>query len=479
MLTKGVKLKSDDFDANLEKEVKMEKTIVAISTASGNGGIGIIRLSGRQTFDIIDKIFIPKNKSKDIKGYTMKYGNIVNPKNNEIIDEVLVSYFVAPKSYTTENMCEINSHGGTVVEKRILELCLENGAELAEPGEFTKRAFLNGRIDLSQAEGIIDLINSKTEMEAKESINQLEGNLSKKIKNIEQKMLDIMVNIEVTIDYPEYDVEEVTNSEALKKLNEIHNLLNELENSFNKGKIIKDGIKTVIIGKPNAGKSSLLNSLLKEDRAIVSDIAGTTRDTIEEYLNIDGISLKLIDTAGIRDTENTIEKIGVEKSKKLVNDADLIIAIFDISGSLDEDDRKIIELIRNKKAIILLNKVDVLKNNNKMEEEIKKLNKPVIKISAKEEIGFENLYSEIKEMFELNEISSNNEILITNERHKNQIIKAKQNILNAIETVKNNTPVDIISIYINQAMEDLGEITGVNVSENIINEIFAKFCLGK
>lgn len=457
----------------------MEKTIVAISTASGNGGIGIIRLSGRQTFDIIDKIFIPKNKSKDIKGYTMKYGNIVNPKNNEIIDEVLVAYFVAPKSYTTENMCEINSHGGTVVEKRILELCLENGAELAEPGEFTKRAFLNGRIDLSQAEGIIDLINSKTEMEAKESINQLEGNLSKKIKKIEQKMLDIMVNIEVTIDYPEYDVEEVTNSEALKKLNEIHNLLNELENSFNKGKIIKDGIKTVIIGKPNAGKSSLLNSLLKEDRAIVSDIAGTTRDTIEEYLNIEGIPLKLIDTAGIRDTENTIEKIGVEKSKKLVNDADLIIAIFDISGSLDEDDRKIIELIRDKKAIILLNKVDVLKNNNKMEEEIKKLNKPVIKISAKEEIGFENLYSEIKKMFELNEISSNNEILITNERHKNQIIKAKQNILKAIETVKNNTPVDIISIYINQAMEDLGEITGVNVSENIINEIFAKFCLGK
>ena len=457
----------------------MEKTIVAISTASGNGGIGIIRLSGRQTFDIIDKIFIPKNKSKDIKGYTMKYGNIVNPKNNEIIDEVLVAYFVAPKSYTTENMCEINSHGGTVVEKRILELCLENGAELAEPEKKKKRAFLNGRIDLSQAEGIIDLINSKTEMEAKESINQLEGNLSKKIKKIEQKMLDIMVNIEVTIDYPEYDVEEVTNSEALKKLNEIHNLLNELENSFNKGKIIKDGIKTVIIGKPNAGKSSLLNSLLKEDRAIVSDIAGTTRDTIEEYLNIDGIPLKLIDTAGIRDTENTIEKIGVEKSKKLVNDADLIIAIFDISGSLDEDDRKIIELIRDKKAIILLNKVDVLKNNNKMEEEIKKLNKPVIKISAKEEIGFENLYSEIKKMFELNEISSNNEILITNERHKNQIIKAKQNILNAIETVKNNTPVDIISIYINQAMEDLGEITGVNVSENIINEIFAKFCLGK
>ena len=457
----------------------MEKTIVAISTASGNGGIGIIRLSGRQSFDIIDKIFIPKNKSKEIKGYTIKYGNIINSQNNEIIDEVLVSYFIAPKSYTTENMCEINSHGGAVVEKRILELCLQNGAELAEPGEFTKRAFLNGRIDLSQAEGIIDLINSKTEMEAKESINQLEGNLSKKIKEIEKKMLDITVNIEVTIDYPEYDVEEVTNNEALKSLKDIHILLRDLENSFNKGKIIKDGIKTVIIGKPNAGKSSLLNTMLKEDRAIVSDIAGTTRDTIEEYLNVDGIPLKLIDTAGIRDTDNTIEKIGVEKSKKLVNDADLVIAIFDISTNFDDDDRKIMNLIKDKKAIILLNKVDILRENKSNEEEIKELNKPIIKISAKEEIGLDLLYNEIKKMFELNEISSNNEILITNERHKNQIIKADKHILEGIETIEKHLPVDIISIYINQAMEDLGEITGENVSENIINEIFAKFCLGK
>ena len=457
----------------------MEKTIVAISTASGNGGIGIIRLSGKNTFDIVEKIFKPKNKTKDIKGYIMKYGNIVNPKNNEVIDEVLVSYFVAPKSYTTENMCEINSHGGTVVEKRILELCLKYGAELAEPGEFTKRAFLNGRIDLSQAEGIIDLINSKTEMEAKESINQLEGTLSKKIQAIEQKMLDIMVNIEVTIDYPEYDIEEVTNSEALKDLNNINKLLNELENSFNKGKIIKDGIKTVIVGKPNAGKSSLLNTLLKEDRAIVSDIAGTTRDTIEEYLNVDGIPIKLIDTAGIRDTENTIEKIGVEKSKKLIKNADLIIAIFDISSILDDDDKNIIELIKDKKSILLLNKIDVLAENKQIEEELSKTNKPVIKISAKEGIGLDSLYKEIKKLFELNEISSNNEILITNERHKNQIIKAKENILEAIETVKQNMPVDIISIYINQAMEELGKITGVNVSENIINEIFAKFCLGK
>ena len=457
----------------------MEKTIVAISTASGNGGIGIIRLSGKQTFEIINKIFVPKNKNKEIKGYTIKYGNIVNPKNNEIIDEVLVSYFVAPKSYTTENMCEINSHGGTVVEKRILELCLQNGAELAEPGEFTKRAFLNGRIDLSQAEGIIDLINSKTEMEAKESISQLEGNLSKKIKAIEQKMLDITVDIEVTIDYPEYDVEEVTNSKALNSLKDIHTMLKDLENSFNKGKIIKNGIKTAIVGRPNAGKSSLLNSLLKEDRAIVSDIAGTTRDTIEEYLNIDGIPLKLIDTAGIRETDNAIEKIGVEKSKKIINDADLVIAIFDISSNLNDDDKKIIDLIKDEKAIILLNKVDILSENKELEHELQKLNKPIIKISAKEEKGLNLLYDEIKKMFELNEISSNNETLITNERHKNQIIKAEKHILEAIEIINKQMPVDIISIYINQAMEDLGEITGENVSENIINEIFSKFCLGK
>ena len=255
--------------------------------------------------------------------------------------------------------------------------------------------------------------------------------------------------------------------------------MNELENSFEKGKIIKDGIKTVIVGKPNAGKSSLLNTLLKEDRAIVSDIAGTTRDTIEEYLNVDGIPIKLIDTAGIRDTENTIEKIGVEKSKKLIKNADLIIAIFDISSILDDDDKNIIELIKDKKSILLLNKIDVLAENKQIEEELSKTNKPVIKISAKEGIGLDSLYKEIKKVFELNEISSNNEILITNERHKNQIIKAKENILEAIETVKQNMPVDIISIYINQAMEELGKITGVNVSESIINEIFSKFCLGK
>lgn len=457
----------------------IDDTIAAIATAPGEGGIGIIRISGDKSLQVAQSIF--KSKSgKMIKDYntrTLIYGKIVD--GEKVIDEALVAYMKGPNSYTAEDVIEINCHGGFISVKKILELILSKGVRLADAGELTKRAFLNGRIDLSQAEGIIDLINSKTEMEAKESINQLEGNLSKKIKEIEKKMLDITVNIEVTIDYPEYDVEEVTNNEALKSLKDIHILLRDLENSFNKGKIIKDGIKTVIIGKPNAGKSSLLNTMLKEDRAIVSDIAGTTRDTIEEYLNVDGIPLKLIDTAGIRDTDNTIEKIGVEKSKKLVNDADLVIAIFDISTNFDDDDRKIMNLIKDKKAIILLNKVDILRENKSNEEEIKELNKPIIKISAKEEIGLDLLYNEIKKMFELNEISSNNEILITNERHKNQIIKADKHILEGIETIEKHLPVDIISIYINQAMEDLGEITGENVSENIINEIFAKFCLGK
>ena len=456
----------------------MDNTIVAISTAAGNGGIGIVRLTGENTFKIIEKIFKPKSNNTEIKGYTMKYGNIVNPKNNEIIDEVLVSYFVSPKSYTRENMCEINTHGGMVVEKRILEVCLENGAELAEPGEFTKRAFLNGRIDLSQAEAIIDLINSKSEKEAKESVNQLEGNLSKKINEIEQKLIDTMVNIEVVVDYPEYDVEEAKDSDAIKELEDVRELLIKLKESFNKGKILKDGIKTVILGKPNAGKSSLLNAILNEERAIVSSIEGTTRDTIEEYIHINGISLKLIDTAGIRDADNEIERIGVDKSKKLAESSDLIIAIFDTSRPFDKEDEEIVNIIKDKKAIVLLNKIDI-GNTEEIEKKLKDLNKPIIKISALKNEGIEELYSKIEELFEFNGISSDNEILITNERHKNQINKAIENIELGIKSLKDNVPVDISAIYIKQVLEDLGEITGKNVTEDIINEIFKKFCLGK
>ena len=457
----------------------MENTIVAISTAMGNGGIGIVRMSGEKSFEILEKIFRPKNKDAFVKGYQIKYGNIVDPRNEEIIDEVLVSYFVSPKSYTTEDMCEINTHGGMVVEKRILELCLENGAEIASPGEFTKRAFLNGRIDLSQAEAIIDLINSKTIREARESINQLEGHLSSKIESIRQKMLDLMIAIDVNIDYPEYDEEEVTKNKSLNELKIILEELVKLENSFNTGKVLKDGVRTVILGKTNAGKSSLLNRILKEDRAIVSNIEGTTRDTIEEFVDIEGIPLKLIDTAGIRNSSNEIEQIGIQKSKKLANSADLIIAIFDITKNLDEDDQELLEIIKDKKCIILLNKIDILPENIDLENKLKLINKNILKISAMEDIGIQSLYDKIIELYSFNTESLSNDVLISNERHKNLIQKAKMEINEAINATENDMYIDIISIYITNAMNYLAEITGNNVTDDVIDEIFKKFCLGK
>ena len=454
-------------------------TIVSISTAPGIGGIGIIRMSGKKSFEILDKIFKPKTSQKieDIKGYTIKYGHIV--ENNEIIDEVLVSYFKAPRSYTTENMCEINSHGGNVVVKKILEICLKNGAELAEPGEFTKRAFLNGRIDLAQAESVIDVINAKSDKEAKSGIKQLEGYLSKEIKGIKQEILDVLVNIEVTIDYPEYDTPEVQEKEIAQMLESVRKKLKKLEKSFDNGKIIKDGIKTAIIGKPNAGKSSLLNAILKEDRAIVTDIAGTTRDTIEEFVTINGVPLNLVDTAGIREASDEVEKIGVEKSIKQANDADLIIAIFDSSKDLEEEDIEILNLIKGKKSIILLNKSDLNSKINENDERFTSITENILKISALNKSGIDELYEKIAELFNLNEINLDNEILITNIRHKNIISKSLENVNKAKEALEINMPIDIITIYIKEILEDLGEITGEVVTEDIINEIFSKFCLGK
>lgn len=452
-------------------------TICAISTAPGIGGIGIVRMSGPDSFRILNKIFIPKNKKNtEIKGYTIKYGNIVSLRG-EIIDEVLVSFFKSPKSYTTEDMCEINSHGGTVVMNKILEECLNAGAELAEAGEFTKRAFLNGRIDLSQAEAVIDIINSKTDKEAKVSLEQLKGNLSSEIAEIRHDIISTMADIEATIDYPEYDIEEVTNNKILTVLDRVEGKLKGLEKTFDNGKILRDGIKTAIIGRPNAGKSSLLNVILNEERAIVTDVEGTTRDTIEEFIQIDGIPLKIIDTAGIRNARDEVEKIGVRKAAKIAKESDIVIAIFDITRDFNGEDNEILELVKDRNAIIVLNKIDLEKEKNL--DKIKELNKPIIRISTKTREGIENLYKEISKIYKLNEIATDGSIIISNNRHKKLIKNAMTNLEEAKQTILAKMPIDIISGNLREILEELGKITGDAVTEDVINEIFSKFCLGK
>ncbi len=397
------------------------------------------------------------------------YGNIV--------DEALVSYFLAPKSYTTENMCEINSHGGMAVMNQILELCLKNGAIMAEPGEFTKRAFLNGRIDLSQAEAVVDILNAKTEKESKVAVQQLEGNLSEKIKQIRQEIISLLADIEVTIDYPEYDVEDVTESKISHVLEKIDILLDQLEKSFLNGKILKEGVKVAIVGKPNVGKSSLLNLILNEERAIVTDIEGTTRDSIEELIQIDGIPLKIIDTAGIRKAEDTVEKIGVEKSLKILEESDVVLAIFDVSKELEKEDQDILKFVEQKNAIILLNKIDLEKRLSLTE--IRNCGKKIIEISIKNKKGVEELYEAISAQFKLNEIAIDGELIVTNNRHKSLIMRSKEYLKKAQEIVEKKLPIDIISSYLKEIVNELGKITGESVTEDVINEIFAKFCLGK
>ena len=447
-------------------------------------------MSGKECFEILDKIFLPKKMEniENIKGYTMKYGHIVeNLKEYDgfevpesaIVDEVLVSYFKEPMSYTTENMCEINTHGGNIVVKKILELCLKNGAEMAEPGEFTKRAFLNGRIDLLQAESVIDIIDAKSERELKAGMNQLEGRVSKEIHDIKQKIMDVMVNVEVDIDYPEYDVEEVTNTEINEMLDVVIADLSRLEKSFDNGKILKDGVKTAIIGKPNAGKSSLLNCILNEERAIVTEIEGTTRDTIEEFVTVEGVPLKLIDTAGIREAKDEVEKIGITKSKEIAKDADLIIAIFDSSKDLTDEDKEILDIIKNKTAIVVLNKMDLLNKIDENMAEIKNVSKYIVKMSTLEQKGIDDLYKSIGNLFSIEEISLDNTTVITNVRHKNLISKALNSCREAKKSMELGMPLDIIAIFLKEILENLGEITGETVTDDIIDEIFSKFCLGK
>ncbi len=446
------------------------KTIAAISTPLGVGGISIVRMSGEESLAILKKVF----NTKDIEhfpSHTVKYGHIID-ENKNIIDEVLVSYFEAPKTYTGEDVCEINCHGGNLVTRQILDLLLRNGATLATPGEFTKRAFLNGKMDLSQAEAVIDVIESKSLKEKNASMHQLQGVLGKKINEIKKNFVDLLVDMEANIDYPEYDIEEVTREKIEKVIEENKSELKKLEASFENGRVLKNGVNTVIIGKPNVGKSSLLNVLLKEERAIVTEIPGTTRDTIEEYITINGVPLKIIDTAGIRETNDKVEEIGVEKSKKAIENAELVLFILDATRDFDDEDKKLLEMIKNKKHIILVNKIDI---GNKID--VKDEN--TIEISTKNLEGIEKLEAKIEDMFQSNELDVEDEVIVTNLRHQELIRKTEEQIENIQKALNSGIPVDMLSIELQNAVQYLGEITGESVSEDVIAGIFAKFCVGK
>lgn len=456
-------------------------TIAAISTAPGEAGIGIIRISGKNALDVVDKLFINKKQARlsECEERKLNYGYIINPRDGKKIDEVLVVYIKGPYTYTKENIVEINCHGGSIPVRRILELVLENGARLAEKGEFTKRAFLNGRIDLSQAEAVMDLISAKTDSSFDVSLNQLEGNISKEVKKLQDILLGMLAHIEASIDFPEDDVEDITYDNIKEQGELVLDKLNKLLKTANTGKILREGLKTVILGKPNVGKSSLLNAILRENRAIVTDIPGTTRDIIEEYVNIRGIPLKIVDTAGIRDTEDIVEKLGVDKAKELLNQADLVISVFDTSTELSKEDLHIIDLIKDKDVIVLLNKSDLPSKINE-KDIIKNLpNKRIINTSIANDEGVETLEEAIEEMFLTSEVNIKDSIIVSNVRHKDQLLKAKSNIEEALNSIDISMPLDCIEVDIKYCWENLGEITGDTVGEDIIDKIFSEFCIGK
>ena len=459
--------------------MKITDTIAAISAAAGNSGIGIIRVSGDEAIEVVDKIFRPANKNKklaNVESHTVHYGHIMD--GDKTLDQVLVIVMKNPHSYTGEDTVEIDCHGGMLILKKVLDLVLKNGARTAEPGEFTKRAFLNGRIDLSQAEAVMDLINSKNDFALNSSIEQLKGGVSDAIKDIRKDIIYHIAFIESALDDPEHISLDGYDEEITEMLNENINKISKLVNSFDNGRIMKEGIKTVILGKPNAGKSSLLNLMLGEDRAIVTDIEGTTRDTLEENINFNGLSLKIIDTAGIRDTEDLVERIGVNKAKEIAKEGDLIIYVVDGSRELDDNDREIIKLINEKQAIILVNKSDMDTVIN-IEELKKDSNRDVILFSAKNGEGMDQLEEEIRNMFYSGKVTYNDQVYITNARHK----EALENALESLKQVKNSVdagmPEDFYSIDLMDAYTDLGLIIGESVEDDLVNEIFSKFCMGK
>ncbi|MBB3908185.1 tRNA uridine-5-carboxymethylaminomethyl(34) synthesis GTPase MnmE [Anoxybacillus rupiensis] len=457
-------------------------TIAAISTPMGEGAIAIVRLSGSEAIAIADRLFKGKGKKRlnDVPSHTLHYGHIIDPADGRTVEEVMVAVMRAPKTFTREDVVEINCHGGLVSVHRILQLVLTNGARLAEPGEFTKRAFLNGRIDLSQAEAVIDLIRAKTDRAMNVALNQMEGRLSKMIRQLRQTILETLAHVEVNIDYPEYDdVEEMTHRLLLEKSQYVRSEIERLLQTAHQGKILREGLATVIIGRPNVGKSSLLNSLVHENKAIVTDIPGTTRDVIEEYVNVRGVPLKLIDTAGIRETEDVVERIGVERSKQMVKEADLVLFVLNYNEPLTEEDEQLFESVKEKDVIIIVNKTDLPQRIDM--ERVKQLanEHPIIATSLLEEKGIDQLEEAISTLFFAGAVEAADLTYVSNSRHIALLHQAKKAIEEAIAGIEAGVPIDIVQIDLTRAWELLGEIVGDTVHESLIDQLFSQFCLGK
>ncbi|CAC8913516.1 tRNA (5-carboxymethylaminomethyl-2-thiouridylate) synthase [Staphylococcus aureus] len=455
-------------------------TITSISTPMGEGAIGIVRLSGPQAVEIADKLYKGKHLLNDVPSHTINYGHIIDPEFKEVVEEVMVSVLRAPKTFTREDIIEINCHGGILTINRVLELTMTYGARMAEPGEFTKRAFLNGRIDLSQAEAVMDFIRSKTDRASKVAMNQIEGRLSDLIKKQRQSILEILAQVEVNIDYPEYDdVEDATTEFLLEQSKEIKQEINRLLDTGAQGKIMREGLSTVIVGKPNVGKSSMLNNLIQDNKAIVTEVAGTTRDVLEEYVNVRGVPLRLVDTAGIRETEDIVEKIGVERSRKALSQADLILFVLNNNEALTQEDYTLYEVVKNEDVIVIVNKMDLEQNIDINEVKDMIGDTPLIQTSMLKQEGIDELEIQIRDLFFGGEVQNQDMTYVSNSRHISLLKQARQTIQDAIDAAESGVPMDMVQIDLTRTWEILGEIIGETASDELIDQLFSQFCLGK
>ncbi|HCD9152935.1 TPA: tRNA uridine-5-carboxymethylaminomethyl(34) synthesis GTPase MnmE [Staphylococcus aureus] len=455
-------------------------TITSISTPMGEGAIGIVRLSGPQAVEIADILYKGKHLLNDVPSHTINYGHIIDPESKEVVEEVMVSVLRAPKTFTREDIIEINCHGGILTINRVLELTMTYGARMAEPGEFTKRAFLNGRIDLSQAEAVMDFIRSKTDRASKVAMNQIEGRLSDLIKKQRQSILEILAQVEVNIDYPEYDdVEDATAEFLLEQSKEIKQEINRLLDTGAQGKIMREGLSTVIVGKPNVGKSSMLNNLIQDNKAIVTEVAGTTRDVLEEYVNVRGVPLRLVDTAGIRETEDIVEKIGVERSRKALSQADLILFVLNNNEALTQEDYTLYEVVKNEDVIVIVNKMDLEQNIDINEVKDMIGDTPLIQTSMLKQEGIDELEIQIRDLFFGGEVQNQDMTYVSNSRHISLLKQARQTIQDAIDAAESGVPMDMVQIDLTRTWEILGEIIGETASDELIDQLFSQFCLGK